>query len=102
MAAPDHAAFHRTYEAYSQVRSEHEKLMRAMSSGQESVSVELATESAQRLMAALQATYQGSPATGPGETHMTSTCGKTESRSGSTTASNGRRPSWNRSAEDSS
>jgi len=62
MAGPDHAAFHRTYEAYSQVRAAHEQLMRDMISGREPVSVELATESAQRLMAALQAwqaTYPG-------------------------------------------
>ena len=62
MAAPDYEAFRRTYQAYDQVRTAHEQLMRDMISGREPVSVELATESAQRLMAALQAwqaTYPG-------------------------------------------
>lgn len=62
MAAPDYEAFHRTYEAYSQVREEHDRLMHDMVAGREPVSVELATESAHRLMAALQAwqaTYPG-------------------------------------------
>ncbi len=62
MTAPDYEAFRRTYQAYDQVRNAHEQLMRDMISGGEPVSLELATESAQRLMAALQAwkaTYPG-------------------------------------------
>ena len=62
MAGPDYKEFHRTYEAYDQVRTAHEQLMCDMISGRQPVSVEMATESAQRLMAALQAwqaTYQG-------------------------------------------
>ncbi len=62
MGAPNYEAFHRTYEVYDQVRTAHEQLMRDMISGREPVSVELATESAQRQMAALQAwqaTYPG-------------------------------------------
>jgi len=62
MTTPDYEAFRRTHQAYSQVWAEHEKLMHDMVSGREPVSVELATESAHRLMAALQAwqaTYPG-------------------------------------------
>lgn len=62
MTTSDYEAFRRMYQAYDQVRTAHETLMRDMISGREPVSVELATESSHRLIAALhawQATYPG-------------------------------------------
>lgn len=68
MTGPDHAAFHRTYEAYAVVRKRHEELMRDAIAGKVQVTLEESMASAHDLMEALrtwQATYPGIVGYGP-------------------------------------